>query len=208
MNQNIPFIPKQTTGKQVDLDYKVEADNPATAKTIFTIARDYLLQPGLWHQLAGAATATFSLATPGKSLNQLILQEGDYINIDIPGPGSKLGDGLDWTQVKAISENVCPGCDESYGVTLTASSNPENDSQETAHFFDHISSSSFVLQRIGNQVAISYHGRNEVPNRHTQSAADNVRNTLVAAGAAAGLSELQWTALLKGLLDTAVNDAA
>lgn len=201
MDKNISFLPVQTTGKQVDLEYAVRAGSPAAALAIFKKAKDLLLQPHLWQSLAGAATAGFALATP--DANRLLLKKGDFVSIDIPGPGVKLGGGLDWTQVKAINENVLPGTGESWGITLAASHNPETASADTAHFFEQISSSSFLLQRTGDELKISYHGRNEVPNRHTSSTLDNIRNTLVAAGAAAGLSEVQWTALIKGVLDTA-----
>lgn len=201
MDKNIFFLPVQTTGKQVDLDYAVRADSPTAASAIFKKAKSLLLQPHLWQSLAGAATAGFALGTPNAT--SLLLKEGDFVNIDIPGPGGKLGGGLDWTQVKAINENVLPGTSESWGITLAASNNPETGSADTAHFFEQISTSSFLLQRTADEVKISYHGRNEVPNRHTGSTLDNIRNTLVAAGAAAGLSEVQWTALIKGVLDAA-----
>jgi hypothetical protein len=51
----------------------------------------------------------------------------------------------------------------------------------------------------GNQVVVSYHGRNEMPNIEG-AVADKIRNTIVASGAALGLSELHWKSLLNGLL--------
>ena len=44
----------------------------------------------------------------------------------------------------------------------------------------------------------------EVPNTATEKGGDNVRNALIASGAIAGLSEAQWTALIKGLLSAEI----
>jgi hypothetical protein len=52
-------------------------------------------------------------------------------------------------------------------------------------------------------VTAHYFGRNEEPNTEGLGLTDKIRNVVVAGGALAGMSELQWTALLKGLLDTA-----
>jgi hypothetical protein len=77
---------------------------------------------------------------------------------------------------------------------------PGKENNDTAHFFHDGATSSFIITRKDNVVTASYHGRNELPNVNTESAADNVRNGVVASGALLALSELQWAALLKGLL--------
>lgn len=73
-------------------------------------------------------------------------------------------------------------------------------SNEVAHFFTEDVSSTFVIIRKGNEVTSYYYGRNETPNVHTHSMADNIRNAIVSSGALASLSEAQWLALIKGLL--------
>ena len=55
-----------------------------------------------------------------------------------------------------------------------------------------------------NTVFSSYHGRNEVPNTDTEKLKDNIRNTIVGAGAMAGISELQWSRLTKSFLEKEV----
>jgi hypothetical protein len=68
------------------------------------------------------------------------------------------------------------------------------------HFFEDLATSTFVIERIGNPVTARYYGRNELPNTETSEKKDIIRNAIVATGAAAGLSELQWSALLKAFL--------
>jgi len=194
------MIPGKKAGKNLDLHSEVTALTAEEAADIFQNARMRLLLPTTWHSLAGSATAVFALATPGNTDGGRSVKLHDYITIDIPGPGNSLGDGFDWTQVTAIAEGIVAGADKSFAITLTASANPNNAVQDTAHFFENTSSSSFVLYLSGCLVGIDYYGRNEQPNRHTISMVDNVRNALVATGAAAGLSELQWMALMKGIL--------
>jgi hypothetical protein len=57
-----------------------------------------------------------------------------------------------------------------------------------------------MIIRKGNTIRASYHGRNEKPNLDNPALGDKIRNAVVAIGAMAGISELQWKAFLKGLL--------
>ena len=200
---NILFLPPKISGKHVDLDYEYTAASAPVAEKIYALARKYLLQPALWHDLAGRGSAAFKPVSAGGERKRSLLTLNDYVSIDIPGPGSRLGEGLDWTQAKKIQDGVVPGAEESFGLTLVACANPGKREADSAHFFKIGASSSFVLQRSGNVLRISYHGRNEIPNLDTESVIDNIRNAVVATGAAAGLSELQWTVLIRGLLDEA-----
>jgi len=58
-----------------------------------------------------------------------------------------------------------------------------------------------LVSRNNNEVTASYYGRNETPNTDTGNIGTNVRNALVAFGAFAGLSELQWNSLIKAFLE-------
>ena len=90
--------------------------------------------------------------------------------------------------------------DESVGLMMAATANPQRKAQNVAHFFREGATSSFIIKRTGPTVTASYHGRNEVPNTEANGMADKLRNAVVAGGAMGGLSKLQWTALIKGFL--------
>ena len=61
-------------------------------------------------------------------------------------------------------------------------------------------SSTFIIRQLNTTVTATYYGRNEKINNHTDSVTDNVRNTVMAPGAMAGLSEIQWFALIHAFL--------
>lgn len=94
--------------------------------------------------------------------------------------------------------------DHAMGMLLRASDNPHGQVKDTAHFFTETATSSFILTLEGKTVTVSYHGRNESVNDETHSVKDNIRNSIIAAGARAGFSEMQWMSLLKGLLEAEI----
>lgn len=195
------LIPVNTKGKETDLDHSVSLPDKEQALDCFRRAYKRLLNPPVWHELSGALSADFVLTDEkGEELERLLL-EGDYIRINIPGPGNATGDGYDWVKVETVEDKTNADAEEErLGIKVRACDNPTNANNNTAHFFKSDATSSFIIHRNGNTVTASYHGRNEVPNTKTDKTTDNVRNAMVATGAIAGLSELQWSALIKGFL--------
>jgi hypothetical protein len=194
------FIPLNTEGKEVDLEHSVTAASAEQAGEIFKMACNRLLRPSLWQELAGTAGASFQLATIGNNGPNRPVAENDLIKIDIPGPGNILGEGGDWVKVEAIEKDFITEADESFGLRVRACSNPNTIVTDAAHFFKADATSTYTIKRTGEKVTLNYYGRNEVPNTNTISIIDNIRNGIVAAGAVTGLSNLQWHALLKGLV--------
>ena len=196
------FVPQQIKGKAVDLEEAVTENSTGEAMITFNRACKRLLAPHTWHQLAGVASADFKLSGTGNTTGQQNQASiNDYFKIDIPGPGPAAGDGYDWVQVENIKENADPSAEESLGMTLRASINPDKPSEGTAHFFKDGATSTLIIKRNGTVVTASYHGRNEEPNSRDVKLKDKIRNTLVSIGALGGISELQWTSLIKGLLE-------
>jgi len=197
---NNPMIPANNVGKGLDLEHSVTEDSVEEAITTFKRACKRLLNPPVWHQLSGAISASFKLETQSKDEANRLAQINDFLLIDIPGPGPAAGDGYDWVKVENIAEDADPAADQSFGMTLKATPNPDKPEQGTAHFFGEGATSTFIIKRTNNTVTASYYGRNELPNTKKASFPDKIRNSIIAAGAMAGISELQWIALIKGLL--------
>lgn len=195
------FVPQQIKGKAVDLEQTITENSTAEAITTFKKACERILTPSAWHQLSGVASADFKLSAVHTTGQQSRAAINDYFKIDIPGPGPAAGDGYDWVQVENIAENIDPTAEESFGMTLRASLNPNKPAEGTAHFFKDGATSTFIIKRNGTVVTASYHGRNEEPNTKHVNLKDKIRNTLVSIGALGGISELQWTSLIKGLLE-------
>lgn len=193
------LVPSQEKGKSVDLQEEITVSDKDAAKKLFQNAVYLLCRPVLWHDVAGALSASFSI--DGKQKEQAI-HKGDHIRISIPGPGLSEGGGEDWVRVEAIQKNFHEQFDESFGILLLVCPNPHTKSDAIAHFFADGASSSLIITRKDKKVTVKYKGRNESANTEDLALTDKVRNIVVAAGALAGISELQWGALLKGLLAT------
>ncbi|MET0636730.1 MAG: hypothetical protein ABWZ25_11940 [Chitinophagaceae bacterium] len=155
---------------------------------------------------AGAGTGTATKTGEADLLKRLAgknrAEEGDRIRISIPGPGSKSGDGYDWVEILLIESKQADDKEEEYtGMKVQPTDNPESDDDTPAHFLEPGSTSTFLIHRMGTTVTAAYYGRNEKINTHTSSVVDKIRNALVALGAFIGFSEVQWKALVKGLLN-------
>ena len=194
------LVPENKEGKQTDLKYSLILPFDEAVKC-FERAHMRMLNPGTWHKLSGIFSACFVLTSAnGQKVNRLA-QVNDHYKIDIPGPGSKAGGGYDWVTVDAIEDITRTGMsEESCGLRLRPCSDPTGTGKDTAHFFQEQATSTFIIRRKDNTVTASYHGRNELPNVHTGSMFDNVRNTVIASGALSGFSEMQWMILIKAFL--------
>jgi hypothetical protein len=193
------LIPAQEKGKSLDLQEEVISEEVGAAKEIFQRAVERLSHPTSWHETAGTLSASFSI--DGKNPGEAV-QQGDHLRIAIPGPGLSEGDGEDWVRVEAIQKNFDSQYDESFGILVMVCPNPHTKGDAVAHLFAEGASSTFLITRKGKTVTAQYKGRNELPNTEDLTVTDKVRNLVVAGGALAGISDLQWSALLKGLLST------
>lgn len=194
------LIPSHLEGKQNDLQSAAEYPTEAAACHAFSIVKYRLQHPACWRQLAGALSGEFQpVSSEGNTITRPV-QTGDLLRIDLPGPGTRTGNGFDWVRVEAVEDKYDEAVDEQlYGMRVRPARHPGEDT--TAHFFMSTASSSFIALRKGVTVTVSYHGRNEQVNDDTPDKIDNLRNTLMAGAALAGVSELQWKALLDGLLE-------
>ena len=199
-NEN-EFIPVNFSGKPLDLEAKVNESSIGEAIRTFDRACKPLLNPPLWHSLAGSFSAKFFLVTAQNADPHRLIEPGDFLKIDIPGPGPSEGDGYDWVRVTASTKLLNNDADQIYGLKLQASQNPLHNNNVTAHFFKEEATSTFIIKRNGLSVQCNYHGRNEMPNNSNTALTDKLRNTLVAGSAVAGISALQWQALINGLLE-------
>ncbi|QBR13572.1 hypothetical protein [Sphingobacterium sp. CZ-2] len=195
-------IPAQHEGKKMDIVESVDFQNETTAKEFFSEAKARLLSINKWFQVAELPASSFELLDASGQHSNEEPQEGDFIKIEIPGPGLKSTGGYDYVQIEQIS--VTSGIDQDL-ITLTVrpSSQPNvEDDHETKHFFKNLATSTFQVRRVGNTVTANYYGRNELMNLRLDSFMDRIRNLFVALGAKLGASSVQWEALVKGIIKT------
>lgn len=189
-------IPVNIAGKAVDIEHSVTEPTEEEAIKTFNRACKRLQNPQVWKEIAGTFSASFHISNSEQSNPQRLTRVSDHLRINIPS----LGKGYDWVRVAAISERADPVDGDEFGIQLRPSVNPDKPHEGIAHFFKKDASSTFIIQRKGKVVKAYYHGRNEVPNTNDVPLVDKVRNKIVAEGALAGVSAVQWKALIKGLL--------
>ncbi|WP_208112290.1 hypothetical protein [Pedobacter metabolipauper] len=192
-------IPKQEEGSKMDVSAKTAFDHVEAAKVFYNIARMRLLEVYNWDELCNLPSATFILTDELGNPVKRAVAEGDHFKIDIPGPGTEVGDGYDWVTVEQVYEESS-AANQLTLIRVRPSSNPLHKSEETAHFFKDKATSTFTVTRIGNEVYAEVHGRNEIANTDSSGIIDRIRNTIIGLSAKVGLSFPQWQSLVDGLV--------
>lgn len=196
------LIPEHKEGKQNDLQFTADFTEREDAVDCFKRAHKRLLNPKVWHELGGIFSGEFVLVNETGNQPHRLAEAGDMYRIDLPGPGPKAGNGYDWVRIDAIDDRCDETADdELFAIRVSPTFNPYNAAPVTAHFFKAGASSTFVIKRNQNQVIAEYHGRNEITNNETGNLIDNARNSMMGTAALVGLSELQWSAMMKALLE-------
>lgn len=192
-------IPKQEVGSKVDAVEKISLADEATAIDFFGVVKERLLSVNKWAEFAGTNMSTFQLTDAfGNQVNRAA-EEGDYLKIDIPGPGTALGKGYDWVKIEEFKTESKPDMDM-ITMRVRPAENPLSKNTETAHFLTEQASSTFQVKRVGKHIYAEEHGRNEQANTYTSDTLDNLRNMVVGWAAMLGFSYPQWKALVKGLI--------
>jgi hypothetical protein len=86
-------------------------------------------------------------------------------------------------------------------MTAGTVADPRKPEQEIAHFYNELSTSTFIVRRDGLMLSAGVHGRNESPNNANVDLHDQIRNTAIALMARVGLSGTQCQKLVDGLID-------
>ncbi len=194
------LVPPQENGGQSDTSHSATLKTAEDAAELFSVAKNRLLDVSNWDKLCGPLTGTFFLTDDQGNIVKRLAKPGDYLKIDVPGPGSETGDGYDWVNIETIDEKQMENGLEEIAVKVRPSQNPVKNKAATAHFFKEDATSTFIVSRQGNVVTAEVHGRNEMPNIKPESAIDKVRNALMALSAILGFSTTQWKQLVKGLV--------
>jgi len=191
--------PEQYDGGKIDTLSSTEFQSLDEAKAFYRVAKLRLLNINDWQKLAGKLLAKFELTDEvGNPIDRMV-KEGDYIKVDIPGPGSKSGDGYDWVHVEAVEETSYDDI-ESIGIRVRPAANPQKEPDDISHFYSQQATSNFIITREGTQVSAAIYDRNVEPNQDAENLSDKVRHVLTGAGAMTLFSKIQWKELANGLV--------
>ena len=190
------LVPEQKGGKENNLEETVKCKNDEECDALFKKARERMMDINSWQKITDEKGASFCVMDDQESVVKRTPCAGDYVRINVPGPGNKDGGGYDWVKIDALKSD-----DIHLGMTFRACARPKKNDYEADHFFDKNATSTFIIQRKSNEVIASYHGRNEKINTEDNSLVDTIRNVFVGIGALLGFSDLQWKKLIKAFLD-------
>ncbi|WP_426478640.1 hypothetical protein ACP3T3_04020 [Chryseobacterium sp. CBSDS_008] len=166
----------------------------------FKILKERFFSVNQWQSYSGKAFASFKLYDYDGNPVEREPQKGDFIRIDIPGPGEPEAKGYDWVEIT----DLCFYQDrfsESISMTCRPSRNPQNKkNRHIAHFYSSGASSTFMISRSQDDIKAAVYGRNETPNFNAQFL-DVIRNLATAIGGMMGIAKIQWKQLTDGFLD-------
>ena len=199
--KQIPGVPVQKKGAFHDTESKRCFESAELVAHHFEILKDRFFSIHRWKEYGGDLSADFRLFDCDGSYVERMPRKGDYIRIDIPGPGDIKAKGYDWVEVMKIDDR-CYGDElERYLVGCRPSAVPQSNKEHIAHFYSRESSSSFIISRGIDYIKAGIYGRNEVPNISRTGFFGRIRNLLVSIGGFFQLTKIQWKSLADGFLD-------
>lgn len=190
-------IPDQQEGSKIDVEESRNFETINDAIAFFDVACRRLLNINLWDEISGLSS--FQLFDEHGNEVHREGKQGDYIRIDIPGPGTQSGDGFDWVRIEEIIRHQDAN-EELLSIRVRPSVKPMAEGNSPAHFLKAEATSTFIVRRLQLRVQAEEHGRNEMANTDTTHILDNARNLLVGGAAKLGLSYPQWKLLVKGIM--------
>jgi hypothetical protein len=194
-------IPKQLQGESSDVEDHVDTSTTRQAHSTWVDASRRMLNINQWQEISGPLSAVFKLTDEHGNEVDRLAKPGDYLRINIPGPGTTTGDGYDWVRIESIDDKPDPaGNQESLIMRVRPAPSPVNREPDVAHFFDEAATSTFMVERYDLRIIASVHGRNELPNKDVGRTTDKLRNTVVANVATSGMAAYQWSLLTQGIL--------
>jgi len=194
------IIPEQFKGQALEVEASQVSDIETAAQSLYELAKKKLFSVNDWHEIVAGLTARFQIVDQDGNEVSRKVNKGDYLRINIPGPGNKEGDGYDWVVVEDLKE-INKEDFQSAGFRVRPTENPFGKKNETAHFYSNETTSSFIITRENVTVVSWIVDRNMKPNTESESVVDKVRDVMVGVSGIAGFSKVQWQGLADGLLE-------
>lgn len=195
-------IPAQEDGSKINVESSVDTKHAELAKTLFETAKNRLFDVNNWQHLAGEYLANFQLTDQFGNHASSPVKEGMYFKIDIPGPGSKAGEGYDWVKVEKIEFYKTPDI-ESIGIRVRPAPNPLSTNENIAHFYSQEATSTFTLTREKTKITAAVYDRNTKTNQDSDQLSDQLRNAIVGMSGIISFSRIQWKNLTNALIEQA-----
>ena len=118
------IIPENIKGNWLDIEYQVVKATVIEAVKTFDRDCKRQLNPPVQFLIAGELSARFTLQISENRSDKKLVDFGDYLAIDFPGPGLKLGKGFDWLRVELWQKNTEPYCGEIIAMSFKGRQKP------------------------------------------------------------------------------------
>lgn len=199
--KKIPGVPEQYKGAYHDTESDRYFDNTNLLNQQFEFLKNRFCNINHWKDYCGKMSADYKLFDHNGSFIDRAPVEGDFMRIDIPGPGDPEAKGFDWVEIVKV-DNRCYGDElERYLISCRPSKSPDTRNSHIVHFYSEESTSTLVISRGKNYIKIGIYGRNEVANFSKTGFLGKIRNFLISLGGFTKATKLQWKSLADGLLD-------
>lgn len=194
-------VPEQEKGSFHDTESIRMTKESENTMDNFRKLKDLVLSVNYWNYYAEGVGADFKLHDQHGNLKKRLPEKGDFIRIDIPGPGNFEARGYDWVEITNMYEQQFMNSDiiEMLLIECRPSPVPGSENTHTAHFYTADATSTFKISRGNDFVKLGVYGRNETPNMDA-NIADKARNLAIAVGGMVGISKIQWKILAEALI--------
>lgn len=200
--KKIPGIPLQKKDGFHDTESQKQYTDSEKTITQYAILKERFLSINQWKNYCGEGFADFRLHDSLGNYVERFPKLGDFIRIDIPGPGGFEAKGYDWVEIIEISENYINKNELENLLIICRPSTMRGNKKNNHifHFYSAEATSSFMISRTENSIKAAVYGRNESPNWNANFL-DKIRNFSIAIGGMFGISKIQWKRLSDQFLD-------
>ena len=198
----LPGIPPQKKGAYHDTEKTKILVNSEMCDIKYKILKENFLCVNHWKDHGGRGSAEFKLYDYNGTYKTTQPIEGDFMRIDIPGPGDLKAKGYDWVKIMKLTNEFCLD-DEIECLTMITqpSEKPGDRSGHIAHFYSKESTASFRIAKGKDFLRVGIYGRNELCNVSDSGFFGRIRNFFIASGGFVQLTKLQWAELAEGLIN-------
>lgn len=194
--KNIPGVPQHFKGSFHDTESTVEIEKNEEIEAKYNVLKQRFFAINNWRRYCPESTTDFKLYDASGEMVERLPKKGDYIRIDIPGPGGSEGRSFDWVQIIMIDADFS----DRVMIQCRPSTDPKKkNSRKIAHFYSNAATSTFIVSKQNNILKAGIYGRNEYPNLKS-GFFNSLRNLLIAIGGMVGFSKIQWKCLVNGLV--------
>lgn len=195
--KKIPGVPQQVKGSFHDTESKRNIEDSSIIDLEFNILKQRFLAINNWRKYCRESSTDFKLCNSSGQIVNRLPEIGDFIRIDIPGPGGSAGKSYDWVQIVQIDADI----EDRVMIQCRPSRCPlKKNSRKIAHFYSCGATSTFMVVKGKGFIQAGIYGRNEYPNLKS-GFGDSLRNIMIAIGGMLGFSKIQWKCLADGLLN-------